>query len=287
MRVIVHLYGGIGNQLFQYTFGEYIRNRYKLRVQYDIASFGVLETYRSYQLDPIVNDLPIFNTGVFFFSRYKTYLRYILRFAYKLNPRKKYICDYEDKFDESILTNNKYEEIYFDGYWHDKKYVEWITENAPHIYYIKQPVPSSLNSLIEYISNNELISIHVRRGDYLKPCNSNLVGACENGYYNKAVNILLKVHPSSELLVFTDDKEWVRDNLKFEKPFTIVEDFEVKPFWVLYLMSLCNHNIISNSTFSWWGAFLNNNPNKDVVMPQKWYARQDNPKIYFDKWIKK
>lgn len=286
MKVIVHLYGGVGNQLFQYVFGEYVRHKYKLNVCYDVASFGVLETYRDYQLEPIVDELPIHKTNCLFFSRHKTYLRYGLRLIYKHTPGIKYICDYEDAFDESILESNKYSTIYFDGYWHNKKFAEWLSLNVPDFFTPKKEVPTCLVNIIEYIREHKMISLHVRRGDYLKPCNSNLVGACENGYYNKAVEMLIERHPNSEILVFSDDNDWVKDNLKFSVPFSIVEDYKVKPFWILYLMSLCNHNIISNSTFSWWGAYLNKYAKKDVVMPKKWYAKQDNPLIYFEEWIK-
>lgn len=287
MNIIVHLYGGFGNQLFQYSFGEYIRYRYGLSVSYDIASFGVLETYRDYQLSPIVKDLPVQKVGRLFFSRYKTYARYFLRLLYKKKPGVKYICDYEDNFDESIFQSNKYQTIYFDGYWNDKKYAEWLIKNNHYIYNPVEDIPSELTEILEYIKSGEVIALHVRRGDYLKPCNSNLAGACANGYYNKAVDLICSKNvQNAKLLIFSDDNQWVQENLKFDIPSGIVDDFKIRPFWFVYLMSLCKHNVISNSTFSWWGAFLNKYKSKIVVMPSKWYANQDNPPLYVEQWLK-
>lgn len=285
-RVIVHLYGGVGNQLFQYVFGEYIRNRYGHSVFYDVSSFGILETYRNYQLDVITKELPIYKTNHFFFSRYNKYIRYALRLAYKSLPGVKYICDYEDVFEERILAESKYSTLYFDGYWHNKKYAEWLYKHIPETFQPIDEVPGVLSEYLTLVNNKEVISLHVRRGDYLKPSNSNLMGACSDGYYQKAVDILKKKHPDSLLLIFSDDTDWVKENLHFEIPTTIVRNDDIKPFWYIYLMSKCAHNIMSNSTFSWWGAFLNDYPEKDVVMPAKWYARDENPQIYYEKWIK-
>lgn len=284
--VIVHLYGGVGNQLFQYTFGEYIRCKYGLNVYYDVSSFGILETYRDYQLDVITKDLPLYKTGPFFFSRYNKYIRYVLRLAFKSQPGVKYICDYEDEFTEDILNDSGCKILYFDGYWHNKKYAEWLYEHNPGIFTPIVNMPEVLNEYLAFVKDNNVISLHVRRGDYLKPENQNMLGACSNDYYQKAVNILLEKYPSSHLLVFSDDTAWVEENLHFDIPMKVVQNYEIQPFWYIMLMSKCRHHVISNSTFSWWGAFLNNNSNKSVVIPSKWYSDKENPEIYFDNWIK-
>lgn len=285
-KIIVHLYGGVGNQLFQFAFGEYIRYNYGINVYYDISSFGILETYRDYQLDVITKKLPVYKTNPLFFSRYNKYIRFILRQIYRSLPGIKYICDYEDLFEEAILTDSNYSTIYFDGYWHNKKYAEWLSKNHPEVLSPVDEIPDVLMDYYNLVNSEEVISLHIRRGDYLKPENSNLVGACSNGYYEKAIEILKEKHPNSKILVFSDDLDWVRENLHFDLPMNVVRNDEIKPFWYIYLMSKCNYHVISNSTFSWWGAFLDSKENKEVIMPAKWYARENNPDIYFDSWIK-
>lgn len=285
-RIIIHLYGGVGNQLFQYVFGEYIRIKYGRDVFYDISSFGILETYRDYQLNVIRKELPIYKTNLFFFSRYNKYLRYALRLLYKHLPRIKYICDYEDQFEESILCDNSYSTIYLDGYWHRKTYAEWIKSLKSDILQPCQPTPQEITEYIDYIKERNVTSMHVRRGDYLKPENSHLAGVCSMDYYKNAILRIKDKYPNMSLLVFSDDTEWVKHNIKYDGGMLIVRNDNIQPFWYIYLMSLCNHNIISNSTFSWWGAFLNDNPDKMVVLPARWFNGQDNPDIFFESWIK-
>lgn len=285
-KVIVHLYGGVGNQLFQYTFGEYIRNKYGLNVYYDVSSFGILETYRDYQLNVITESLPIYKANRLFFSRYNKYTRFVLRAIYKKLPGVKYICDYEDEFTEDSLNNSKYKTYYFDGYWHNKKYAEWLYGQKSEIFSPVVETPDVLNEYLSFITDNDVISLHVRRGDYLKPENKNMMGACSNDYYKKAVELLLEKYPNSNLLVFSDDTAWVEANLHFNIPMKVVKNYDIQPYWYIMLMSKCRHYIISNSTFSWWGAFLNTNPNKTVVIPSKWYSDRNNPDIYFKNWIK-
>ena len=280
-QVVVHLYGGIGNQLFQYTFGEYLRYKHQLNVFYDISSFGVLATFRELQINSITDEIPIFKTGHFFFSRYTKYLRIVLKVLFCMKRGYKY---FYNGIDESILTADNWKVIYFDGYWQDKKYAEWIISNVGNIYLSIDKIPVEFEKYIHFVKKHNVTSIHIRRGDYLKKENINLLGICSLKYYTDSVEYILSKDPSTEIIVISDDNEWVRKNLRLSKNYIIVEELNIKPFWYIYLMSQCNNNIMSNSTFSWWGAFLNNHNEKIIVAPMHWMKQKENPPIYTDTW---
>lgn len=120
------------------------------------------------------------------------------------------------------------------------------------------------------INNEESISIHVRRGDYVRI--NNVVG---KNYYQKAINIMRKKYKNPIFLVFSDDMTWAKNNLEIdEKCIWVNEDRKLQDYEELFIMSRCKSNIIANSTFSWWAAWLNRNEDKCVVAPQKWFPTQ-------------
>lgn len=281
-QVVVHLYGGIGNQLFQYTFGEFIRNKYHEEVFYDISSFGVLETFRDLQIDVIAKNIPEYKTGKFFFSRHTRFARRIYRFLFRLMPGNLY---FEDILNESIFKRKNWKLAYFDGYWQDKFYPLWVKEHACETYLPFNSVPEILNPYIDFIKTNNVTSVHVRRGDYLNSANANVFGVCSLDYFKKASDEIFKRENNCKFLVFSDDTEWVMKNMVLPGEMVVVNNAPIKPFWYIFLMSLCKNNIISNSSFSWWGAFLNNNKEKTVVAPKKWYKDKSNPKMYLDNYI--
>lgn len=280
-KVVVHLHGGIGNQLFQYSFGEYLRFRYGANVLYDISTFSILGPDRELQLNLIKKVIPVYETNKYFFSRHVRFMRRGMRFLFSIKPGNKY---FEDKFIPEVLSSKNWDLIYFDGYWQDRKYPEWIIENIGDIYRPLENFPEGLNEHLNFISHKNVTSIHIRRGDYLKSANINTLGICSLNYYNKAAELILNKEPETEFLVFTDDIDWVKANLKLPKKYTIVNDLNIKSIWMIYLMSKCKNNVMSNSTFSWWGNFLNHNKDKITVAPLHWVRKGKNPAVYSNYW---
>lgn len=284
--VVVLLYGGIGNQLFQYVFGEYIRGKYKLDVRYDLSSFGLLPTFRDYQLNTVISHLSVYQTKKTFFSRHTYVTRKFLQYCFRLKPGVKYINELTDDLDESIFKSSTYNLIYLDGYWQNKKFFTWCSDNLADFKISPRfELPQELRSDYSFIMNNNCISMHVRRGDYLLKENTALMASCTKEYFSKGLQRTLSCIKNPTLVIFSDDPEWVKLNLHFDVSTRIIENKEVPPFWYIHLMSLCRHQIISNSTFSWWGAVLNSNPERITVAPKKWFNYRDNPEIYFDNWI--
>jgi len=118
--------------------------------------------------------------------------------------------------------------------------------------------------------NTNSVSIHFRRGDYVtNPLTSQHHGVCSNKYYQDAISLLKSKISQPHFFLFSDEPEWLKTNVSLQEPFRIIDN---NPGYVdLYLMSNCKHNIIANSSFSWWGAWLNNNPDKIVIAPHKWF----------------
>ena len=116
--------------------------------------------------------------------------------------------------------------------------------------------------------------MHIRRGDYLLDKNLSLFTTCTHDYYYKAEALIAEKSFSPTFFIFSDDIEWVKKNIPFNHPVVFVTDSNLTDYQELMLMSACKHNIIANSTFSWWGAWLNNNTEKIVITPQKWFTTQ-------------
>ena len=134
--------------------------------------------------------------------------------------------------------------------------------------------------LVNQIKNTaNAVSIHIRRGDYIRNLTSmDAHGICSKDYYVKSIKLLReKLGEDLHFYIFTDDPTWVRNEMNWAIDSTIVSD--KKPIEDFYLMSLCNHNIIANSTFSWWAAWLNENENKSIIVPKQWTNMLQTEKI--------
>lgn len=276
-KAIVHLWGGIGNQLFIYSFGEYLRNRYKLDVYYDLSSYGTTEI-RNIEINAITNHLPEYKTKWYFFTRHTGVFRRISRALFQALPGVYYT---NNVFDENILSKN-YKLIYFDGYWQDRRYAEWMMSQMPDLYNPVEQVPGVIRKYELLLEGKQTVSVHIRRGDYLQPQNAHL-NVCTKEYYQKAVT-LIKDRDNTIFVVFSDDVAWVKDNIDFGEKVIFVDDEGVSPYWDIYLMSKCKGHIISNSTFSWWGSFLNEKDEKLIIAPKRWRNDKENPHLYDIRW---
>lgn len=181
---------------------------------------------------------------------------------------------------DSYYENN----IIYDGYWHDLKFFE---ENTIDLFKFNEDEIDSINKKhLSEISKYNSVSVHIRRGDYIN--NASVYGnICTKDYYEKAINYFNERFDNNLFVFFSDDMAWVKENFNLTNALYIDNNKENKSYIDMYLMSKCNHNIIANSTFSWWGAYLNKNNNKTVVMPSKWYNTDINTfNLFIENWIK-
>lgn len=173
--------------------------------------------------------------------------------------------------------------VKLNGYFQSEKYFKHIRNEIVDLFDLPQIIKEKINKKYEDILEQDTCSIHVRRGDYLGLSNYHPQQPID--YYKKSIDI---IGEDKTFVIFSDDIDWCKNNLDFIKNGFFIS--ENKDYEDLYLMSLCNNNIITNSTFSWWGAWLNRNMSKKVIAPNIWFgvsnSHLNTSDLYCDKWIK-
>ena len=174
-----------------------------------------------------------------------------------------------DRTIESLGRN-----AYLEGYFQSELYFRNIREILLKDFIIKGDISNYGQFIKEKILEKKIsISIHLRRGDYVSnKTTSSIHGVCSLEYYKQAMTLMSKKFRNIDYFIFSDDITWVKCNLQLQNA-TYVEHCDT-PHEDMYLMSLCDHNIISNSSFSWWAAWLNNNYKKIVIAPKNWFKNQ-------------
>ncbi len=177
---------------------------------------------------------------------------------------------------------------YLDGYWQAEEYFKDIRKDiCDEISFA--PLNNKENvEILHEIKNSYSVSVHVRRGDYLDPEVKKKVGnICTDEYYRKALKHFLEIKEDCIFFFFSNDIEWVRSNYGplVKKAHFIDWNTGANDYYDMFLMSNCKHNIIANSSFSWWGAWFNNNDGKIVVSPSKWINDGEMPDTICQDWI--
>ena len=287
--IIVKLMGGLGNQMFQYAFGRALETNSNHKVFYDKSWFYqdfTGTTPRELELDKfalfpkyIKHKKPIFTGKI---GR----LIKILKQVVNLEPQ--YIKIDEKTFvpDKITLQSN----YYLEGYWQNPKYFEGIREIILKDFVFPNLKNSGDITLQNKISDSESVAVHIRRGDYVNnPTTNQFHGTCSIEYYQKAAGQIVSKVPNAKFFLFTDDPDFVKNNFGFLANATVVSDSNRSDINELNLMHLCKHFIIANSSFSWWGAWLSQNPEKIIIAPKQWYKNQDaneRCKIVPDNWVR-
>ncbi len=293
-KIVVSLQGGLGNQLFQYAAGKTIASKNNAMLFFDLTYFTNTpegSTPREYALAPFNLNVEVQQCD----SKYK-YLPgmvgKILRKITKSFPFKKNGIDmYHEKtpdFDHHVTTLKP--PLWINGYWQSEKY---FTEIA-HIIRQEIGTPRALSfssqAMLEAIKQHNAICIHIRRGDYISNTTANAFhGSCDLQYYYNGISLIEKAEKNTHIFVFSDEPEWVRKNFSHSTPITIVDINNSKNAHEdIWLMAACKHYVIANSSFSWWGAWLGNSPQKIVITPKKWYTNTQisTKDLIPDSWIR-
>jgi hypothetical protein len=273
--IIISIVGGIGNQMFQYALGySMARERnttlyldtYKYNNKKYIYSDGFL-LQKAFDIEAnLTNENELFSTlGIFYKVR---------KFSHRPGV-KKLLCNfYKEKnpfiYDENLHAIKK-SKFYLEGYWQSYKYFE------KHINELRDLFLPRFHSISDYhkkILENFLpinaVSIHVRRGDYVtNKIYSKIFHLTDMNYFKTSIELIRSRVKNPTFYIFSNDITWVKNQSIFQD-MNLIDGSNLPPYNDYYLMSLCNHHIISNSTFSWWPAYLNNHPNKIVISPKKW-----------------
>ncbi|OGH88682.1 MAG: hypothetical protein A3J93_01130 [Candidatus Magasanikbacteria bacterium RIFOXYC2_FULL_42_28] len=269
--IIVKLSGGLGNQMFQYAAGRALADRHGVPLKIDASYYDKEDIFKRKYALGIFNitaepataaDLAEFKFGKTkgLIERFKPYYkRKIVR---------------EQSFGYDVNFNKIGSNARLDGYWQSEKYfkpIESIIRNE----FTPKLISQKMSELAAEIKSVNSVAVHVRRADYINFKHVNAVhGVCPADYYRRALGQISRQVTNPRYYIFTDDQEWVRQNLALTGQSTIVSALGFNDWAEMILMSKCRHDIIANSSFSWWGAWLNNNSNKIVIAPKKWFTDQ-------------
>ncbi|MFA6537843.1 MAG: alpha-1,2-fucosyltransferase [Negativicutes bacterium] len=302
--IIIKLQGGLGNQLFQYAAAKTLALKLGVQLKLDITTAlgeyasEQANTVRIYELGKFVIDdefatdaeicrfrlspMKIAEFNILARAKRKI-LKIIERLSFTGNA--KYYLEPTFSFDKQFWLLN--DDTYLEGYFQSYKYFENIAALLRGEFMIKQQSHTAIKLHSGEGIPCESVSVHVRRGDYVTNEETNTYhGVCSLKYYQAAMKLIAGRVENPLFYVFSDDLEWCKANLVTEYRIEFV-DWCQSPQEELLLMCQCRHNIIANSSFSWWGAWLNVNPEKIVIAPKKWFnVKKDTSDLMPDSWLR-
>lgn len=287
--ISVYLTGGIGNQLFQYAAGRRLADKLNTELELNV------EFYEKYPYYSYV--LPAFNLREHRISRENDYE------VAKRIPQDRWVIERNTQiFMPEVL--NCPDNTFLRGSWECEKYFADIADDLRREFTLRISLGATARRWQEKISAAKCsVSIHVRHGDFtynpLFAKMTALFAILPPEYYCECINQLKRQFPKLTIFVFSNNLNWCRENLHFDAPTEFVAGEGLTDVEEFHLMSLCNHNVIANSTFSWWAAWLNQNPNKKIFAPVPKYImgtketyrhfsaeRNENSKLESDRWIR-
>lgn len=274
--IVVKLQGGLGNQMFQYATARHLGIKYKKEIILNTEYFSNIpkdDVPRKYQLY-------IFNVDKNIKTENTSNM--VLKFTQKI-ILKLFSENTLYNISEIFLRFNL--PVYLSGYFQSEKYFKGSREIILKELSLTRELGEEAEKIKNIIEKSEAVCLNVRRGDYLRPDYMKIYGACSTEYYNKAIEYIKNKIKNPLICVFSDDPEWVRKEFNIENVVFAGNDV-LKDYEQMYLMSLCKHNIIANSSFAWWGAWLNQNPNKIIIAPQKWFNIDSPPNIVPESWVR-
>ena len=282
-EVIIKLDGRMGNQMFQWAFGRAFEAKNGIMPIFDDSKETLkLDCFKlSKEIKTIYK--PLWNkilrkTIPFRNLRNKLTELKVIYPQYKEET----ICLYQPDLFEVTPP------AYISGYFQTEKYFEQIREQLQKDFQLTKPLNNANKEILEKIRNTNSVSIHFRRGDYLKSRVAANFGNIGEQYYHDAIKYISEnTSEPLTLFVFSDDINWIRKNIKFGHETVYVDINSGKQgYFDLELMKNCKHNIIANSSFSWWGGWLNENPDKIVVMPSPVRPNKPDYDRIPESWVK-
>ena len=284
---IVKVAGGLGNQMFQYAFARALEARSGEEVYLDTSTYEYMPAHNGFELGrlfavkyKVAREEDVRRLG----TRPRSLLSKLRR---KYCTKRTHYIDREFRYDPKVFTLEG--DRYLEGYWQSEKYFAPIADSLRREFeFISDPGPQNRQILEEAEKacsaktprRHELVSVHVRRGDSLKLQETQV---CTEAYYRNAFGLARQRFVRPHFLVFSDDLSWCRANLGLGKDDATFVDWNrgADSWRDMWLMSRCGGHIIANSSFSWWGAWLDPNPDKLVIVPDRWSLARHGPFSYY------
>lgn len=290
--LISNIIGGLGNQMFQYATARALSLDLGVKLTLDVSDYDGYQLHQGFELQRVFkchaelandNDLD----KMLGWQKSKLARRALRRYPFNLLRSKNFVLEPSFQYwpgIEKVKDNS-----YLMGYWQSEKY---FADHAKQIRkdFSFKPEPSGRNAEVAaHIGRVNAVSLHIRRGDYVNNARTQAThGLCSMDYYNRAAAQISNQVERPEFFIFSDDMAWVRTNFQADITCHYVDHNKNQDsFNDMRLMSLCKHHIIANSSFSWWGAWLNPDPQKIVIAPKKWFANgQNSSDLIPDSWIR-
>lgn len=291
--ITVKITGWLWNQMFQYAVGRALSLKRETDLSLDISAF---DTYRlhEYSLENFAilrqyskkSDLPWYEN-----SSSNKYIDFIFQktknFAAKYNSSHFRENGFEP-FNENVLRLP--DGSFLDGYFQSDKYFSEYADTIRKDFEVIIPPTEENIVMKQHIESVNAVSLHIRRGDYVKNSDTNaLHGVCNAEYYKNSVAYIASMIQDPVFFIFSDDIDWAKENLRtgYEQYYIDFNDAS-QNYEDIRLMKTCQHHIIANSTFSWWGAWLNPKKDKIVTIPSVWFSgyTYDTKDLYPEGWIK-
>ena len=261
----IQIMGGLGNQLFQYTFAKYLEKNTKYPVTLYTGFFDM--DLEGTEISARDNSLAKYNISI--------------------PSVNEHICVESVSTDDIFMDSHTISDnIFFNGYWQDKKYFNAVRDEITYELTLKDEfIGDDINRLTQEMASCEAVSIHVRRKDYLNKFNKDIFYEISLSYYSMAVGLIREALDTSPVLyIFSDDYDYIEANMRdfcgcktvLMKPRSAHED--------LYLMAKCKHHIIANSTFGWWGTVLSDYKEGITIVPKHWFKDRRDHDLYFSEW---
>ena len=266
MTIRIKLTGGLGNQMFQFATGFAIAKKNNVRLSLDLNYINRRQLFNGFELEKVFNiysKVSFLNKALSFQS---------INFKEILNKIDVTFYNFKEPhfhYTSKILDIPKHS--FLDGYWQSELYFKDYSKEIKKIFNFSDKLDEQNELISNDINQSNSISIHIRRGDFLLKRNDNHYINLKE-YYLKAINESSKFFKNPKYFIFTDDPSWVTDNFVLDHSYFIVAVNQgTKSFYDMHLMSLCKSNIIANSSFSWWGAWLNSKKDKIIYAPKNWF----------------
>lgn len=274
MLSVVKFKGGLGNQMFQYAFYLALKKRHPLTLflfdnEYTLCCHHGITLESAFGITLAKRNK--------WFRRLRQHFPIVIRKAHRVEQKSS--LQYNEKYlSESWLV------AWYEGYWQSEKYFNLVANKVRETFcFCEDLMNKHTLHMAKMLRNGNYVSIHIRRGDYLNL--ADYFGLCDIAYYKKAIDHFKQFLSNPIFVIFSDDIQWAKDIFQYDEVI-FVDWNKGKDSWQdMYLMSCCKHNIVANSSFSWWGAWLNTNKDKIVVAPHRWFRYSPNYDIIPEQWI--
>lgn len=286
---IVQIHSGLGNQMFQYAFYLALKDKHP-DTKIDSSIYRHRPSHNGYELERIFQvqadqaSIDERNAMADVGKDWWSVLRHAIGWKRKTTGQLITEPDPAEGWRKELLDIDN---AYLQGYWQTEKYFAQVQDQVRKSFQFRLPLSQEDSQLAQEIQQHNSVSVHIRRGDYLKDRRRADYEVCTADYYQRAIAYIQQKVEAPVFYVFSDEPEWGKASGLFPEGSVFISGHQGNNAYIdMQLMSQCKHHIIANSSFSWWGAWLGSGEERITVAPKTWFRHRKRPDIIPDKWIK-